>query len=378
MNIIFHHKGWLLACVHCFPSPSYWKTFQNVCANLRHRPALIIQWNRVNVCLTNALVRLLYKGEDTLGLTKLAHFAQYNNIVILLSRNSLKQCWFRFLHIIGNPIELCFPEIVFKFDTQAVDSATLNQLPYIFHKAIKGLCTLVDIFLAVPNINLEELDYDIPKFHLNNQTQSVNSNMTPPEKRRSNFSLLNKDKQTHVKINSHRESKQSDNQNFTLPNVVLHSLTGNVFRQNQVKSTSVLDIFGKWLFQASLLCSSNNSILNAFNESLSESDNVSLNSLKGSIGRNEKSTYGLANLSLDNFEAGQAEAIGTLCRIFCFKKCDEDISLILSKQTHPDFQKVLFYIFYYLFIYYISNFADQNLSYKLLFSIKIGIIIFFS
>lgn len=315
----------------------------------------------MNVCLTNALVGLLYNTDHLLNLASRQHFAQYHNIVLRLNGDALKQCWYRFLHIIGNPIELCFPEIVFKVDPQSqpIDHATLNLLPFIFHKAIKGLCLLVDIFLGIPGINLDELDYEIPKFqHQNAAQQHSSGTVTPPDKRRSNFALYNKqtEKQSQAKgsnqANSnssprlsgqHQQTQQQQQQpqqqlNFILPSFVLHSLPGNIFHQNQVKSTSILDIFGKWLFQASLICSSNSAVLNVFQDTLTDND-VAIDSLRKSFSKSEKLSE-LTPLGLDNFEAGQAEAIGALCRIFCFKKSDEDISFIISKQGHANSQKV--------------------------------------
>ena len=309
-----------------------------------------------------------------INLSKRAHFSQYYNIVILLNNDALKQCWYRFLHIIGNPIELCFPEIIFKVDiqTKQIDNSTLNLLPFIFHKAIKGLCILVDIFLGIPNINLDELDYEIPKFSHNISSQ-INNNSTPPEKKRSNFSLLNKhDKQNLMNINSSPNSRASAD-HFILPTFVLHSLPGSIFHQNQVKSTSVLDIFGQWLFQASLISSSNNNVLNVFQDTLSNIENFVYSFKKihdNETIKNEKTFKDFLNLSLDFFEAGQAEAIGALSRIFCFKKSDEDISYIISKQSHPDSQKVYF-IYYLIYSFFRFVFLDQTLSYQLLFSIKI-------
>jgi len=51
---------WLLACAYCFPSPSLWKTFQDMCTSWRHRTALIEQWNRVNIILTSKLLKFMY------------------------------------------------------------------------------------------------------------------------------------------------------------------------------------------------------------------------------------------------------------------------------------------------------------------------------
>lgn len=58
LSVLF--EVWLLACVRCFPSPSLWKTLQESCFLLRHRIALIEQWNRVNIALTARLLEFTY------------------------------------------------------------------------------------------------------------------------------------------------------------------------------------------------------------------------------------------------------------------------------------------------------------------------------
>lgn len=58
LSVLF--EVWLLACVRCFPSPSLWKTLQESCALLRHRMALVEQWNRVNLALTARLLEFTY------------------------------------------------------------------------------------------------------------------------------------------------------------------------------------------------------------------------------------------------------------------------------------------------------------------------------
>lgn len=58
LSVLF--EVWLIACVRNFPSPSLWKTLQESCLLLRHRIALIEQWNRVNLALTARLLEFLY------------------------------------------------------------------------------------------------------------------------------------------------------------------------------------------------------------------------------------------------------------------------------------------------------------------------------
>ena len=286
----------------------------------------------------------------------------------MLSPESLRQCWFRFLHIIGNPIELCFPELIFKDDKTKDDKTNHTLLPFIFHKAIKGICILVDIFLGVPNIILEEFNSDMPKF-INSVSSPVLSTTPQEEKKKSNFSLLTKaSEKNSSRSNMQKYPKNVQDQTYELPTLILPQLFANLFQQNRVKSTSILDIFGKWLFQASLISSTNIPIFNIINESFSDGD-----SLKNFNIRSEMNSY-----SLDNFETGQAEAIGALCRIFCFKRIDEDISLILNTPSHGDSHKVKNYMTsYYLALKLGLSCVDSGLRHQLLSSILVNSVWFF-
>ncbi|KAH7646338.1 hypothetical protein HUG17_1876 [Dermatophagoides farinae] len=344
-------QGWLISCVYFFPSPSFWRTFQNVCVNSRHCPALIAQWNRVNICLTKRLVSVLYNHESTVPVDNKINFSQYNSIVLLLSEDVLEQCWYRFLHITGNPIDLCFPKTICKMDPEW----NVNLLPFIFHKAVKGLCTLVDIFLGIPNINLSDIEYELPK-------SAGNSFHAQPEKRKPNFSVLKGEKHsssTRSNQTHHVISKNNTSDPYCLPTIVLPSLLSGNFHQNHIKLSSILDIFGKWLFPAAFIGVPNISG-DLLEKSLSNSD-TSLQGTQKFERMNIPTTDTDVEFSLELFEAGQAEALGALCRIFCLKKDNEDISLILSKQNHPDFSKLKNYLtsFYLALKFNLQN-INQN------------------
>ncbi|XP_027205285.2 ral GTPase-activating protein subunit beta [Dermatophagoides pteronyssinus] len=357
-------QGWLISCVYFFPSPSFWRTFQQVCMNSRHCPALIAQWNRVNICLTKRLVSVLYNHESTVPVDNNFNFnfSQYNSIVLLLSENVLEQCWYRFLHIIGNPIDLCFPKIISKMDPEW-NISLISILPFIFHKAIKGLCTLVDIFLGNPNINLSDIEYELPK----SSTYSSSSSHTPPEKRKTNSSISKNEKHSNNRQNQsnnqhHIQSKNNTIDQYVLPTIVLPSLLPGNFHQNHIKLSSILDIFGKWLFPAAFIGLPN--ISNDLLEKSISNNSDTSSSLQGPIKFDRMSIPNTDNdieFSMDLFEAGQAEALGALCRLFCLKKDDEDISLILSKQNHPDFSKLKNYLtsFYLALKFNLQN-INQN------------------
>ena len=77
-----------------------------------------------------------------------------------MTYDCIAQCWFRFLHIIQNPVDLSRPEIIgktHKFMQAAMNSETLvdptqheclSKLPLIFYKAMKGVSVMVNAFLG--------------------------------------------------------------------------------------------------------------------------------------------------------------------------------------------------------------------------------------
>ena len=70
------------------------------------------------------------------------------------------QCWFRLLHILGDPVDLSQAKVISntpKFLHMALTSESviephqhecLRGLPQIFHKAMKSVSVLVDAFLG--------------------------------------------------------------------------------------------------------------------------------------------------------------------------------------------------------------------------------------
>lgn len=77
-----------------------------------------------------------------------------------MSNECIAQAWFRMLHTLGNPVDLCRPEVISqtpKFYHFALSSEMvidpcqhpcLALLPQIFYKAMKGISILVDVFLG--------------------------------------------------------------------------------------------------------------------------------------------------------------------------------------------------------------------------------------
>ena len=44
---------WILACNFCFPTPSFWKTFQILFVNWRHHPPVVEWWSKITAALTS-------------------------------------------------------------------------------------------------------------------------------------------------------------------------------------------------------------------------------------------------------------------------------------------------------------------------------------
>lgn len=81
-----------------------------------------------------------------------------------MSNECVAQAWFRLLHTLGNPVDLCRPEVISqtpKFYHFALSSEMvidpcqhpcLAVLPQIFYKAMKGISNLADVFLGEWNL----------------------------------------------------------------------------------------------------------------------------------------------------------------------------------------------------------------------------------
>jgi hypothetical protein len=354
---------WLIACCRCFPSPSYWKTFQQLCISWRHRPALIDQWNKINYSLTSRLVQHMSPSVNDINANTPTLQKNFLNAILdEMSEETLKQSWYRFLHTIGNPVDLCSPQIISKTDKfyhsacaseNVVDPRQhpcLYNLPHIFYKAMKGLSILVDTFLGIP-VAVDDIDFDAFKSttSISLPSGNVQPPATPPEKRRPTFPSINK--ATHKTLGSTKSNQitiKPEPVINPLPVITFPSAPEYILPPTRPKSTSILDILGDWLFQSAL-----------FGHDLKDESEItgvprsnSATSLTQTIDAQRKASAASDRLQIEtlpllnpeSFEAGQAEAIGALCRLFCFKRADEEISLMLNKQSHPAFQKVFIYL----------------------------------
>ncbi|XP_065334606.1 ral GTPase-activating protein subunit beta isoform X7 [Cloeon dipterum] len=294
---------WLLACSKCFPPPPLWKTLRESCMRWRHRIALVEQWNRVCLALTARLLEFLYgpnfpelkiSEED-------AHLCPQN-----MSRDCIAQTWFRMVHTIGNPVELCQPQIVSQtppFLQFAISSSNvvdpcqhpcLNILPSIYLKAIKGIASQVDAFLGIPKAALIGLT--------SSRSSTVHIPTTP---------------------NSGPPSASS------ITSVGSGSEPRPALAPARSRCNSILHTYGEWLFESAHIgYRSPYHVKTGAQPEGSVQRPSSLLLDKSGLSlppKNPDLSDVPTNLTIDKFESGKAEAFGALCRIFCSKKTGEEI-----------------------------------------------------
>ncbi|XP_078093080.1 ral GTPase-activating protein subunit beta isoform X1 [Mustelus asterias] len=359
---------WFLACTRCFPTPPYWKTAREMLANWRHHPAVVEQWSKVICALTSRLLRFTYGPS-------FPPFKVPDEDAILIpadmDNDCISQTWFRILHMLSNPVDLSNPAIISttpKFQEQLLSVSgmaqemmqhpCLKQLPQIFFRAMRGISCLVDAFLGIARTNIirERLPpYGIsrprsdsapptPVNRLNMPQASSTMNTTPPHNRRMRSVTVTK---ATVKTSSGSTAH---------PPKVTHqtSTTSPLSSPNQTSSeprplpaptrpkvNSVLNLFGQWLFDAGLVhCRLHNGmnrdgnmtasfiqILLSYKSCITTPAGLDVRRKPSQISTENMVANPLfdANEFPDNYEAGRAEACGTLCRIFCSKKTGEEI-----------------------------------------------------
>uniref|UniRef100_A0A8D8UV98 Ral GTPase-activating protein subunit beta n=2 Tax=Cacopsylla melanoneura TaxID=428564 RepID=A0A8D8UV98_9HEMI len=300
---------WLVACVRCFPTPPLWKTLRELAMTWRHRLALIEQWNRVNLTLTSKLLEFMY-GPTFPELKISDEDAQV--MPSGMSPDCIAQCWFRFLHTLGSPVDLSRPQVISQTPAFLQHALTndladpslhpcLVTLPVNFCKAIKGVASIVDAFLGLPvstSSHLFSQDESLLKSSgSSTQPSSVTSthSPTPPQRRLaksfsiSTTSSISKGtpKTSLIGLTSSRistvghssippnsgppstSSISSDPSSLlesTFPNllhVVFWTQYGTIaslaadhkgpLAEDRPKCNSILHLFGEWLFEAALI-----------------------------------------------------------------------------------------------------------------------------
>uniref|UniRef100_A0A8C3Q0F9 Ral GTPase-activating protein subunit beta n=1 Tax=Chrysolophus pictus TaxID=9089 RepID=A0A8C3Q0F9_CHRPC len=252
---------WLLACTRCFPTPPYWKTAKEMVANWRHHPAVVEQWSKVICALTSRLLRFTYGPsfppfkipEEDAGL-----------IPPEMDNECIAQTWFRFLHMLSNPVDLSNPAIISstpKFQEQFLNVSGMTQelnqypclkhLPQIFFRAMRGISCLVDAFLGISRPRSDSA----PPTPVNRLSMPQNTaiNTTPPHNRRHRAVTVNKaTMKTSTATTAHASKVQhqpSSTSPLSSPNQT-SSEPRPLPAPRRPKVNSILNLFGSWLFDA--------------------------------------------------------------------------------------------------------------------------------
>uniref|UniRef100_H3C645 Ral GTPase-activating protein subunit beta n=1 Tax=Tetraodon nigroviridis TaxID=99883 RepID=H3C645_TETNG len=350
MAVLF--EVWLLACARCFPTPPYWKTAREMLANWRHHPPVVEQWSRVTCALTSRLLRFTH------GPSFPPFKVPDDDATILLEMDSdcVAQTWYRFLHMLSNPVDLSNPAIVSttpKFQEQFLNSSSiphemvlhpcLKQLPQIFFRAMRGISCLVDAFLGISRPRADSA----PPTPVNRMSMSPPpsvANTTPPHSRKQRHTVVTKtaSKSSTVSVvhTAHLLAPSSSPTLLSSPNQSSWE-SRPLPAPARPRVNSILHLFGQWLFDAALVHCKLHSGLSR-DPSMTASFIQILLSYKSSIATqvglelrrkgSQMSTDSMVSNPMfdtnefpESYEAGRAEACGTLCRIFCSKKTGEEI-----------------------------------------------------
>ncbi|XP_051568989.1 ral GTPase-activating protein subunit beta-like isoform X4 [Myxocyprinus asiaticus] len=348
ISVLF--EVWFLACTRCFPTPPYWKTAREMLANWRHHPPVVEQWGKVIAALTSRLLRFMY-GPSFPPFKVPEEDASL--IPAEMDNDCVSQTWYRFLHMLSNPVDLSNPVIVSstpKFQEQllggnsvpheVIQHPCLKQLPQIFFRAMRGVSCLVDAFLGISRPRSDSAP-PTPVNRLSMPPPPTTTNTTPPHNRRHRPTAVTK---TTSKASTTGQTKVSHQPSSTSP-LSSPNQTSSEPRPlpapTRPKVNSVLNLFGQWLFDAALVhCKLHSGlsrdssmtatffqILLSYKSSLATQAGVELRRKGSQMSTDTMVSNPMfdANEFPDNYESGRAEACGTLCRIFCSKKTGEEI-----------------------------------------------------
>ena len=242
---------WLQACVWAFPDPTLWNTLQEMCCTWRHHTDFVALWNKTIFSITRRV--LLVEYGSTFPLYPLDDKKYEIRIPTTLNNKCLVQSWFRFLHIMGNPVDLSDKEIIGntpKFKEHVLSNPSLHQpsehsclssMPQNFYAAMKGIATVADTLLG------KKCSCETPVM----------------------FSRISPDNSSHLKneINKRVQFAVSTDQlaNFTREidwshsvrledqqNYLFDKALGAKPHTSMPMENSVLHLLGSWLFKATL------------------------------------------------------------------------------------------------------------------------------
>ncbi|XP_028026562.1 ral GTPase-activating protein subunit beta isoform X3 [Bombyx mandarina] len=329
LSVLF--EVWLVACHRSFPGPALWRTLREQCLRWRHRDLLTKHWTRASLCLTARLLNNLY-GPHFPAVPISEEDA--NLVPADMSPEAVMQSWYRILHTIGNPVDLCRPRVISQTPEFLQYSITqeeggrepsqhpcLEVLPHIFHQAMKGVAAHVDAFLG----RGREERWVSGGAGGAGAGEEPPDDFTPPAHRRlaKSFSVSAPKPKDRIPEKSTPRtsliglSSSSSRPPSIAPTTPPNSITSQVAETEKPpltplrpKVNSIFHLFGEWLFEAALIGTSAN-----------------YNTQQRAEGMPPQASASDPTHSYHMFrcQAGRAEALGTLCRVLCSKQCREEV-----------------------------------------------------
>ncbi|KAJ8308235.1 hypothetical protein KUTeg_013109 [Tegillarca granosa] len=271
-------------------------------------------------------------------------------------------CWFRLLHIIQNPVDLCHPEIIGrtpKFIQMSRGDSTLDptqheclqKLPLIFYRAMRGISVIINAFLGIPQTLKEDQMVNSQSL---SKIQLMPVPTTPPGQRKTSTksTLLPTKTSSKSTVPSASTTKSAAPPPLGLPGQLFD--TRHPLSPSRPRCNSILHLFGSWLFDAALARVK----LHPCHRDITAKTRSDRRSSSYTDTRSSASFEYPESLMIgDNtYETGRAEACGALCRIFCAHKTGEEILPV-------------YYSRFYLAMYYGLQTADDAMSGQVLASI---------
>lgn len=256
-----------------------------------------------------------------------------------MSTETVIQAWFRFLHIVGKPIDFSDTISIVKalelkqkrtnstqattqqqasnqkdpnnFNESTLNSATsgtanftcVKKLPVIFLEAIRGVSRIVDSFLGIYLMtNYSESQQRVSPMFSSPTSQKAASSTSSQQQQQQQQTLEQKIRSSRASMIISTSSIISPASAFAAQEPKL-----NPYHISRPSVNSILHLVGNWLFEASIKYSPETAKAPA-----SATDPPA-------------DMYSRLQTPSREFILGQAEAYGILCKIICSKKTNEKI-----------------------------------------------------
>ena len=317
---------WLTTCCLYFPSPTLWCTLRDMFMSWRHHHTVVVQWNKLMYMLTHKVLRIMFGPDYQLPSINLDDDSGPPIIIPDgLTKELTMQVWFRFLHIIGNPVQLSKPDEISKtefFMQYALEQErppeshpSLRSLPITFTKAMKGVSMLVSMFLGdqIGAKSNKRLSQAFQTF------QSNSTGHTPPlHDRNKDFDKISKSNARksidEVKTTPPRYSQ--DDSDLRTP-----SASNTPENVPSAEINCILHLFGSWIFETCLSGGDLEQIMKSLGMI-----SCGLKPQSLTISKEDKEKFGnFPPVRKDEFEPGRAQAFSILCKIFCNRQNGQPI-----------------------------------------------------